>query len=165
MTHAVAASGSSAPSAPQLPVPGEPRVFESRRFGRLNATPEQRLRFPQGLLGFEEYTEFLLVSPEALQPLSFLVACADPEVAFPILPAGLCQADYAPAFPPEALQAIEAAAEDRIEVLVICSLAQDTHTLHANLRGPVLLNATRRLALQVVLHDSSYSLRHLLGAS
>ena len=141
------------------------RVLESRRFGSLEIQPENLVTFPTGLLGFEEFHEYLRVEPEALAPLMFLVACDDPEVAFPILPGVLCLASYAPAIPPEALKTIGADEGGFLEVLAICGLAPDTGTLHANLQGPVVINPETRLGCQVVLHDSPYSLRHLLGAA
>jgi flagellar assembly factor FliW len=140
------------------------RILESRRFGRLELFSDQVLTFSSGLLGFEELREFCVVAPEALQPLTFLVSCDDPGVAFPVLPARMCLAEYAPPIPPDAREAVEAKPGQPLEILAICAVAQDTLTLHANLRGPVLINPVRRLGFQVVLHDSPYSLRHLLGA-
>ncbi len=141
-----------------------PRVLESRRFGRLEVLPDQLVTFPVGFLGFEEFHQYLRVAPEGLEPLAFLVACDDPEVAFPVLPVTLCLPGYSATFPPEGLAAIGASSADGLEVLAICSLAADTGTLHANLKGPILVNPDTRLGCQVVLHESPYSLRHLLGA-
>ena len=151
-------------TSPEVRAGGAPRILESRRFGRLEVFPDQVLTFSEGLLGFEELHEFCVVAPEALQPLSFLVSCDDPGVAFPVLPARMCLAEYAPSISPHAREAVEAQPGQPLEILAICAVAQDTLTLHANLRGPVLINPARRLGFQVVLHDSPYSLRHLLGA-
>jgi flagellar assembly factor FliW len=151
-------------AAPEAPTSDAPRILESRRFGRLEVSADQVLTLSAGLLGFEELREFCVVAPEALQPLTFLVSCDDPGVAFPVLPARMCLADYAPTIPPDAREAVQAEPGQALEILAICAVAQDTLTLHANLRGPVLINPARRLGYQVVLHDSPYSLRHLLGA-
>jgi flagellar assembly factor FliW len=145
-------------------LPPNHRIQRSRRFGPLEIFPERIVRFPAGLLGFEELTEYLHVAPEALEPLTFLVALEDPEVAFPVLPANLCLSDYAPPLPSEALALIGLNPDEEPEVLVICSLAPDTGTLHANLQGPLVINCAMRVGCQVVLHDSQYNLRHLLGA-
>jgi flagellar assembly factor FliW len=140
------------------------RAIESRRFGRLEITERETLTMTAGLLGFEEYRAYCIAAPEALHPLMFLVACDDPEVTFPVLPARMCLAEYAPTLPGDALEAIGAEAGAPLELLAVCALAQDTMTLHANLRGPVVINPITRRACQVVLHDSAYSLRHLLSA-
>jgi flagellar assembly factor FliW len=141
-----------------------PRVVRSRRFGHLEVRPDKIITFPTGLIGFEEYHEYILVQPDGLEPLSFLVACDNPEVAFPILAADLCSAGYAPTIPGDALDTVGAGAGEHVDILAICTTAPDTGTLHANLRGPVVVNTAAQLACQVVLHDSNYSLRHLLGA-
>jgi len=149
--------------APDLPGTAA-HLLQSRRFGPLEAPAERLVHFPAGLLGFEELTEFLMHAPEGLHPIRFLVACADPEIAFPILPAALCAADYAPQLPAEVRPLLGAGPADPLEVLALLTLVPETGTLHANLRGPVVINAATRRGCQVVLHDSPYSLRHLLGA-
>lgn len=141
-----------------------PRILESRRFGPLDVRPETVIRCPTGLLGFEEFHEYILVQPDGLEPLSFLVACENPDVAFPVLAGELCQPGYAPPIPTHALETVAAATSGELEILVVCTVAPDTGTLHANLRGPVVLNPTSRLACQVVLDDGRYNLRHLLGS-
>jgi flagellar assembly factor FliW len=140
-----------------------PRVLQSRRFGSLEAPPDRLFHFPAGLLGFEEYTEYLLHAPQTLYPIRFLVAVADPELAFPVLSAALCTPDYAPPLPPEVWSLLQAGTEDRLEVLAVLTLDPETVTLHANLRGPVVISLATRRGCQVVLHDSPYSLRHLLS--
>ena len=73
-----------------------PTTLESRRFGAMTVAEEDIVRFPEGLPGFEELREFLLLSPPDLAPVQFLVALQDPEIAFPLLAARLCLAEYAP---------------------------------------------------------------------
>jgi flagellar assembly factor FliW len=137
--------------------------LETRRFGPLEVWPDKVIMLRDGLIGFEELHEYILVQPDGLEPLSFLVACENPDVAFPVLPGAMCLAGYAPPIPADAMTAVGGGAREQLELLAICTTAPDTGTLHANLRGPVVLNPRTRLACQVVLHDSPYSLRHLLG--
>lgn len=141
-----------------------PRLIESRRFGPLEVWPDKVITFPMGLIGFEEFRQYVLVAPEGLEPLSFLVALDDPDVAFPVLPGELCLPGYAPTIPSETLDIIGGGPGGHVEILAICATAPDTGTLHANLRGPVVVNPATRTACQAVLHDGNYSLRHLLGA-
>ncbi len=141
-----------------------PRILESRRFGRLEVYPDQILYFRYGLLGFEELQEFCIVAHPPLHPLTFLLACDVPDVAFPVLPARTCLPEYVPVLTAEALEAVGATSPDALDLLAICAVAPDTTTLHANLRGPLLVNPETRRGYQAVLHDSPYSLRHLLGA-
>ena len=140
-----------------------PRILQCQQFGPLEAPPDRLFNFPAGLLGFEEFTEYLLHAPESLYPIRFLVACGDPGIAFPVLSAVLCTPDYAPPLPPDVWSLLGARTEDRLEILAVLTLDPDTATLHANLRGPVVINPATRRGCQVVLHDSPYGLRHLLS--
>ena len=135
---------------PGIPSPDKTeatRILESRRFGRLEVASDKVVTFPAGLIGFEEIHDYVLVQPDGLEPLSFLVACDNPEVAFPVLPGELCLAGYAPDIPSTALESIAAGPAAHFEILAICATAPDTGTLHANLRGPVVVNPATQARL------------------
>ncbi len=140
------------------------RTLESRRFGRIPVAEAQVLRFPEGLPGFEELREFLLLSPPALAPVQFLVALADPDISFPVLPARLCLAGYAPALGPAELAGLEAAGPDDLALYAILTFDQARAQVTANLRAPLLVNPAARLGRQALLPDSTYALRHALLA-
>jgi flagellar assembly factor FliW len=139
-----------------------PSTLESRRFGTVQVTEEAVVRFPEGLPGFEEYREFLLLSPPGLEPVQFLVSCGDPEISFPILAAPLCLEGYAPELESSALQALGAPEASALAIYVILTFHHDCERVTANLRAPVLINSMARIGRQVTLMDSTHSLRHAL---
>lgn len=141
-----------------------PTTLESRRFGSLPVAEEEILRFPEGLPGFEELREFLLLSPPDLAPVQFLVSLQDPEISFPILVAQLCLPNYAPELDGAELRALGVADPSALAIYAILTFHHEREEVTANLRAPVLINPLARLGRQVTLVDSTYSLRHpLLG--
>ena len=139
-----------------------PSTLESRRFGTLQVTEEAVVRFPEGLPGFEELHEFLLLSPPGLEPVQFLVSCGDPEISFPILAAPLCLEGYAPELESSALQALEVPEASALAIYVVLTFHHEFERVTANLRAPVLINPISRIGRQVTLMDSTHSLRHTL---
>jgi flagellar assembly factor FliW len=139
-----------------------PSTLESRRFGTVRVTEEAVVRFPEGLPGFEELREFLLLSPPELEPVQFLVSCGDPEISFPILPASLCLEGYAPELESSTLQALEVPEASAPAMYAILTFHHECDRVTANLRAPVLINSSARLGRQVTLMDSTHSLRHVL---
>ncbi|MFB3816363.1 MAG: flagellar assembly protein FliW [Candidatus Methylomirabilales bacterium] len=142
----------------------EVRMVESRRFGCVPVAEENVLRFPEGLPGFEGLREFLLVAPAELAPVQFLVPLADPEISFPILPARLCLADYAPALGAAELDGLQTDRPADLALYAILTFDQAHEQVTANLRAPILLNPAARLGRQVILPDATYALRHALLA-
>ena len=137
-------------------------TLESRLFGSVPVAELDILRFPEGIPGFEELREFLLLSPEDLAPVQFLVSLRDPEINFPILAASLCLPDYAPAVHGKDLSDLEVGDLSGLAVYAIVTFRHTEGEITTNLRAPLLINPTAQLGKQVILSDSTYTLRHSL---
>ena len=137
-------------------------TLESRRFGSVPLTEEAIVRFSEGLPGFEELREFLLLGPPDLAPVQFLVSLEDPEISFPILAAQLCLSDYAPELDGAELRALGVSDPSALAVYAILTFHHECERVTANLRAPVLINPSARVGRQVTLGDSTHSLRHAL---
>jgi len=56
-------------------------VYQSSKLGDVTYTPEDVIRFPHGIPGFEKFREFLLVTREECDPFIFLAALEHPDVS------------------------------------------------------------------------------------
>jgi flagellar assembly factor FliW len=141
-----------------------PGTLESCRFGPLSYCEEEILHFPEGLPGFEEMREFLLLSPPGAAPLQYLLALRDPEIGFLVLEARTCLPGYTPALEEAHLRGLGTDGPAVPGIYVIVNLHHDREEVTANLRAPVLINPGARLGRQVILAETSYALHHrLLG--
>ncbi len=140
-----------------IEAPTEPRLERD--------TPTRgKIRFPRGLLGFPDVTEYRLVQGPA-DGLFWLVAEAsdaprfllsDPFVFFEGL--GL---DVSPA------QARQIEAHDAADVAVLAITVPDVETgvWTANLQGPVVINVHKALGAQLVLSDQSLGVKRPFSPS
>ena len=138
--------------------------IQTRSLGEVEATPESFLTLPEGLVGFESEREFALVSPSNFAPFQWLLSFSDPELALPVLEARLVAPEYAPAFTNGDRHALGAVESDALEVLVVASLDPSKGGLTVNLRAPIVVHRTTRLARQVVLSDGRFAIDHPVGA-
>jgi flagellar assembly factor FliW len=119
------------------------------------------IAFPDGIPGFEACRRFVLLASEGFAPLqridsqdgppaSFL--CIDPRT---VVPGYSCR--------PAAidLQRLEATDATQLLWLAIVTVESDG-TVSANLRAPIAINPDRMLGRQVLPHESSYAIRHVL---
>lgn len=132
---------------------------ETTRFGRLSVAEEARVYFPEGLLGFGSYREYVLL-PATTEggPLYWLQSCQAPELAFAVCRAEAIVPGYRVKLPPEELAAVESAEPGEVGVFLI--VHRDRGDLVANLRGPVIINPRKRLGKQVVINDARVPLRY-----
>ena len=147
--------------------------IETTRFGSLTVEPDARVYFPEGLLGFSAYREYVMVPgapPGEGEPslVAWLQSCQVPELAFAVCPADALVRDYcgsvlADRARPADLATIDLDGLDEdAEVYLI--VHRHRKGLMANLRGPVVVNAAARLAKQLVLNDERVPLRYQVPA-
>jgi flagellar assembly factor FliW len=126
-------------------------VFRSPKLGDVTYGPDDVIRFPQGLPGFEALREFLLVTREECEPFVFLAALEKPEIALPLMP--LAPATIGVAAPADLLAPLGPAGDNALGYYAVVTIARDAAHVQANLRAPVVVNLDTRLACQVILSD------------
>ena len=133
-------------------------VIPSRLLGALAVRGEDLFSLPAGLFGFEESRTFALV-PAGRDGLWWLQSVERAELAFLLADPFPHFAGYEVDVPPSELAQLDATDETPLMALVIVTLpARDGDAPTANLRAPIVIEPTRRLARQVVLPDDSLPL-------
>jgi flagellar assembly factor FliW len=128
--------------------------IRSDLLGELDATSADVVHFEQGLYGFPDCRNFVLVASDRdgacwLQSadytaLTFLLV--DPFVFFP---------GYRVDLPPAELARLDVQSREEVVVLAIVTMPAGEHDpFTANLQGPVILNTRTRGALQCVVGDA-----------
>lgn len=141
--------------------------FVSEHFGAIEYSPEQVIRFPEGLPAFEDEREFLLVEQAATAPVVFLQSLRRPDLAFITLPAVLVEPSFRLAPAPEDLEALGlgAGAPEPVAGLLCLAIVTipDTGPPTANLMAPVVINLEARLGRQIIQTAVPYSHQHPLA--
>jgi flagellar assembly factor FliW len=133
---------------------------ETTRFGQIEANENRLIKFPQGLLGFPENYDFVLVQTNNEGNFFWLQSVNRPETAFVVCDPLLFVPDYQVPAKPEDLAKIDIKTMDNVQVLIIVNKVG--RTLTGNLQGPLVINVTNRHGRQLVLSEKKYSTRHPL---
>jgi flagellar assembly factor FliW len=124
---------------------------------------EQEFSLPEGLLGFPTYQHFVLsrYQPEdgSASPF-YLLQAKEAEVYFPLIAPQWVMPQYHLSVPKAVLTKLAAKAATDLVVLVIVTLRKRLEDATVNLQGPLLLNSTSHLGLQLVAER--YPVRHPL---
>ena len=126
----------------------------STRFGILNVPPETLLTFPSGLLGFPEWTRYVMLDHDTDAPFKWLHCVEEASLAFVVIDPASFNRNYQVTISEEARCEVEGNETDELSLVVILTIpSADPSAVTANLRGPLLMNPRTRLCKQLVLTE------------
>lgn len=129
--------------------------FSTTRFGVLDVREEVLLTVPSGILGFPEWTRYVVLDHDTDAPFKWLQCVEQPDLAFVILDPALVKGDYSVDLSEEALAEVKGTDTDDLTLAVILTIpSNDAQRITANLRGPLLMNPRTKLCKQLVLAES-----------
>jgi len=131
----------------------------TKAFGLIDVDEKQRIVFPDGLFGFEEYDEYVLLDAEH-QPFLWLQSVKDQDVAFILINPFLFRTDYEVNIANEELAGIGITSPENTLIFVIVTIPQGGSPMTANLQGPLVINKQDMKGMQAVLSDIRWKTRH-----
>ncbi len=134
----------------------------SAHFGQIEVEENELITFPEGVVGFEKYERFVLLSNPEEEPFQWLQSVDDPDVAFVLIEPLLVRQDYDFEVDDETIQLLDIQDPGQLRLFVIVTMHSDFSKITGNLLAPILLNLTNRRAHQIIIQNSSYSLREPL---
>ena len=140
-------------------------IISNTRFGDIEYSADDIITFNDGIIGFPENSEFLLLNHKPNTPFRWLQSLQDPALAFLV------------AFPEAIVPGYSPVVDD--SVVTELSLSEDTPKLllttvtipagkpkemTTNLLGPIIVNGSTMQAKQVILTDDAYTVKHRVFA-
>ena len=127
---------------------------QSTRFGTFEVNDDTLLVFPSGILGFPDWTKYVMLDHDTDAPFKWLQCVEEPQLAFVILDPAIFKPDYQITITTDALIEIQKQDNDELSVVTILTIPSgDPSGVTANLRGPLVMNHRTRLCKQLVLAE------------
>ncbi len=137
--------------------------IKTTRFGEINIDGKRVIQFPDGLLGFPEQKDYILLEHKPGSPLFWLQSTTAPYLAFVTINPLPVKKDYLKDLQDVEKRIFKGAEDGRVIVLVIVTIKQDdVSPVTMNLMGPLVIDAKTQIGRQVILEKSGYSHRHPL---
>ena len=133
--------------------------IDTKAFGLIDADEKQKIYFPRGLFGFEDYTSYIFFAAEH-EPFYWLQSIDEKEIAFILINPFLFRKDYEVNISDDELAEVGITAHENILVFVIVTIPQDGSPMTANLQGPLVFNRENMTGMQAVLSDTKWKTRH-----
>jgi flagellar assembly factor FliW len=124
------------------------RRIETMQFGELEVEPAHIFLFNEGLLGFEDFREFVLVSEEQTVPFKWLISVEEPEIGFPLLSPWHLDMTYEPGRDFDF---------NRHVAMVVITLEDEKGFMTANMKAPIILDVADQTGRQLIIPSDKYS--------
>lgn len=139
-------------------------LLESARLGLLEIDEARIIRFPQGIPGFEQYHDYVLLQPDPELPLSYLQCVNEGYVSFIVIDPFLILPSYEFELSDSVKKELQLTDPADVSVLAIVTVLDDIRNATLNLKAPLVINSRERIGKQVILHDSPYETKHPMFA-
>lgn len=124
--------------------------------GIVDVEEKQLVTFPEGLLGFEKFTEFALIDSE-YEPFIWLQSTEESGLAFLMVDPFLICSEYEADIDDSSLKNIGVESAEDIIIMTLVTIPKDGSAITANFLGPIVINKKNRKCLQVVLNDNRWT--------
>jgi flagellar assembly factor FliW len=132
---------------------------QTKAYGSIEVNEKQRIVFPQGLFGFEEIQDYVLLDAER-HPFYWLQSVEKEQVAFVVINPFLIRPDYELNIDNEELADIGIDTPDKALVFTIVTIPADDGPMTVNFQGPLAINRETRKGKQAILNDPRWKTRH-----
>ncbi len=123
--------------------------IETRDFGLAEIDEKDVVTFVKPILGFEEYTKFVMIMDQDIQGFAWLQSAEEKELCFIIANAALIEG-YKPSVDQETLDALGG---EYTEMWLMASIKEEVAKTTVNLKSPLLFNMNSFTAVQAVSED------------
>jgi len=125
-------------------------------------TKDAIIHFDEGLIGFAECKDFVLMENENLAPFRLLQSIEQPQVGFLVLDPTALVNNYCSCVPAREWEALGVIEPTKPLAFVIVVIGSTPETSTGNFQAPLLVNYETMTGKQVILTDSGFSVRHPL---
>lgn len=133
--------------------------IKTRNFGEIEVEEKQKITFPEGILGFEQYKDYYLVIKQD-SPFLWLQAAEKENLAFILINPYLFVPDYGLNISQRDWDVIGSGPNEDVLTFAIVTIPANPEEMTANLQGPVVVNPRSRAGVQAISLDDRYTIKH-----
>lgn len=134
--------------------------YETTRFGVVEFRDDTIIEFSDGIIGFEDYTKFVILGNSDQSMFSWLQSVEEPGLAFVIISPYEFRLDYSLNIEDNDIEKLSATDSSQLVVYSIVVVPEDPRLMTANLQAPLIINAEKKIGRQIISNNSKHCLRH-----
>ena len=134
----------------------------TRDFGKIEIDENDIINFPQGIPGFVEEKDYVLLPLGEESPFLVLQAVNNANLAFITLEPGNFIQGYEFEISDNVVEKLKIEDNKEVMVLAIATVKDDLQDMTVNLAAPVVINVKERLGKQIILNNEDYPVKYQL---
>ncbi len=136
-------------------------TITTKNFGEIGVSEDRIIHFPNGIIGFPELTDFMLIhdDEEEKSAIRWMQSLQEPAFAMPVMDPLLVKEDYNPEIADELLEVLGELDPEDLLVLVTVTVPQDLKKMSVNPKGPMIINVSNRKACQIIIDGEEYKVK------
>ena len=133
----------------------------TKLFGEIEVDEDKLIKFPQGIIGFPDLTDFLLIhDSESEGGIRWMQSVQEPAFAMPVIDPLIVMPNYNPRIEDDLLGPLGSVTDENTLVLVTITVPHDIEKMTVNLKGPIIINGDNRKANQIITDDEEYPVKY-----
>lgn len=135
-------------------------MIETERFGSIDINNCKAIKFLNGLPGFEELKEFIILEADESKPLYWLQSTENMYICLPmIIPFELME-DYFIEIHDNELNDINITNQNDLMLMNVVVIPEDITKMTANMAAPIVINAKSGIGKQIIIDSKEFSVRY-----
>lgn len=137
------------------------------RFGEIDIDENLVFTFIEPLIGYEEYTKYVLIEHKADSLFTWLQSTEKGDLAFPLTSPAMFEIEYEFEIPDEEAAKINLESVENLIALNVVNIPNNNpQGSTINLLAPIIINASNKLGMQMILSNANdtYNVRYPLFA-
>lgn len=133
-------------------------TINTTRFGEIEVDEGKAIHFADGLPGFHDRKDFIILEHKPGSPFLWLQSMDAPDLAFVLMNPFLMKSDYLQDLSTEEEALLKNENDEEIIVFSLVTIPRgEVKKATVNLMGPIVVESKSRKARQVILANSGYS--------
>lgn len=132
-------------------------ILKTTRFGEVEVDENRIITFPNGLLGFPKYTQYVLIQPSEDSLFYWMQSIQAEDLAFIVTDPSLFVSSYKVPLKQDQMDGLGIRTMEDAQVFVIVN--KRDNMLTGNLQGPLVVHVDQLIGAQLVLSDRRFTTR------
>lgn len=134
-------------------------LIETDRFGSFDTKDSKLIDFPQGLPGFEELHQFIILEVPQTKPVYWLQSTENKYIALPVILSFEIMDDYYIDIRENELEELQVESQNDLLVMNVVVIPEKIEDMTVNLAAPIIINAVRGVGKQIIIDAKTMPIR------
>lgn len=139
-------------------------LIQTKHFGEAEIDDKKIIRFEQGIFGFEDQKEFVVLYESEVEesPFCWLQSIHETHICLPMIDPLIWFPEYQPDLADEEILKLGALDPNAISVYTVVVVPENLEEMTTNLRAPIVINLETKKGAQIVTVEEQYQIRENL---